>query len=83
VRGSGGRAVWSVSGKNQKIAVEYGPNYPVGVVYAPQGREFICFEPMAGVTNVFNLAHEGKFPLQSVPESGRWKESFWIRPSGF
>ena len=83
VRGSGGRAVWSVSGKNQKIAVEYGPNYPVGVVYAPQGREFICFEPMAGVTNVFNLAHEGKFPLQSVAPSGRWKESFWIRPSGF
>jgi aldose 1-epimerase len=38
---------------------------------------------MAGVTNVFNLAHEGKFPVQSVPPSGQWRESFWIKPSGF
>jgi aldose 1-epimerase len=82
-RESNGRAVFSVEGKKQKLAVEYGPNYPVSVVYAPSGRRFICFEPMAGVTNVFNLGHEGKFPLQSVPAGGRWKESFWIRPSGF
>jgi aldose 1-epimerase len=82
-RESNGRAVFSVEGKKQKLAVEYGPNYPVSVVYAPSGRGFICFEPMAGVTNVFNLGHEGKFPLQSVPAGGRWKESFWIRPSGF
>ena len=84
VREANGRAVFSVQGKSQKIAVEYGPNYPVAVIYAPQGRgSFICFEPMAGVTNVFNLAHEGKFPLQSVPAGGQWRESFWIRPSGF
>ena len=83
VRGANGRAVFSVTGKRQKLEVEYGPNYPVGVIYAPPGRAFICFEPMAGVTNVFNLAHEGKFPLQSVPPMGQWRESFWVRPSGF
>lgn len=72
-----------VQGKQQKVSVIYGPKYPVAVVYAPPGRGFICFEPMTGVTNVFNLAHQGKFPLQSVPAGGSWRESYWIRPSGF
>jgi aldose 1-epimerase len=54
------------------------------VVYAPKGREFVCFEPMAAVTNAFNLAHAGKYPeLQSVPAGGRWRESFWVTPGGF
>ncbi len=83
IRDKDGRAVFSVTGKSQKLEVLYGPNYPVAVVYAPPGRGFICFEPMAGVTDVFNLAHAGKFPLQSVPARGQWRESFWIRPSGF
>jgi aldose 1-epimerase len=82
-RGADGRAAFWVQGKIQKVAVEYGPNYPVAVIYAPPGRGFICFEPMAGVTNVFNLGHEGKFPLQSVAPGAQWRESFWIRPSGF
>jgi aldose 1-epimerase len=72
-----------VQGKKQRVTVEFGPNYPVAVIYAPQGRDFICFEPMSGVTNVFNLSHEGKFPLQSIPAGGEWRESFWVRPSGF
>ena len=39
---------------------------------------------MTGLTNGFNLAHEGLFKnLQSVPSGGTWTESFWIRPSGF
>lgn len=74
---------FSVQGKQQKVSVIYGPKYPVAVVYAPPGRNFICFEPMTGVTNAFNLAQQGKFPLQSVPAGGSWRESFWIRPSGF
>ena len=63
--------------------MEYGPNYPVAVVYAPAGRGFICFEPMSGVTNAINLGHEGKFPLQTVAPGAKWRESYWIRPSGF
>ena len=82
-RGKDGKSVFFVQGKSQKLAVEYGPNYPVAVVYAPPGRGFICFEPMAGVTNAINLAHEGKFPLQTVAPGAKWRESFWIRPSGF
>lgn len=78
-----GRAEFWVMGKQQKVSVVYGAKYPVAVVYAPPGRGFICFEPMTGVTNAFNLGEQGKFPLQSVPAGGSWRESFWIRPSGF
>jgi aldose 1-epimerase len=45
---------------------------------------FICIEPMAGITNALNLAHRGVYKeLQSIPPGGAWQESFWIRPSGF
>lgn len=84
VRDASGRAHFWVRGKKQKISVLFGPRFPVGVVFAPKGRDFICFEPMTGVTNAFNLAHAGLYPeLQSVPPGGRWQESFWIRPEDF
>lgn len=77
------RAVFAVMGKTQKLEVIYGPKFPVAVVYAPPGRGFICFEPMAGPTDGFNLGHDGKFPLQTILPGATWRESFWIRPSGF
>ncbi len=83
-RDSSGRAAFWVEGAKQRIAVEFGPKYTVGVVYAPQGRNFICFEPMTGPTNAFNLAHQGIVKdLQTVRSGGQWSESFWIKPSGF
>lgn len=83
-RDAEGRAEFRMAGRKQSISVLFGPKYLVGVVWAPPGREFLCFEPMTGVTNAFNLAHEGKYgELQSVPPGGAWRESFWIRPSGF
>lgn len=73
-----------VQGEREKISVIYGPKYTVAVVYAPAGRDFICFEPMSAVTNAFNLAHAGIYKeLQTVPPGGAWRESFWIAPSGF
>lgn len=82
--GVDGDREFSVTGKQQKVSVVYGPKYPVSVVYAPAGRPFICFEPMTGVTNAFNLNHAGKYPeLQTVPANGVWRESFWVKASGF
>jgi len=84
VRESDGRAHFSVAGNREKISVVYGPKYTVAVVYAPPGRNFICFEPMAAITNAFNLAHAGTYKqLQFVPAGGEWRESFWIETSGF
>jgi aldose 1-epimerase len=45
----------------------------VAVVYAPSGKDFICFEPMSAPTNAFNLGMQ-----QSVAPGEVWRESFWI-----
>ncbi|MGH9664276.1 MAG: aldose 1-epimerase, partial [Bryobacteraceae bacterium] len=83
-RGADGRAQFSVEGGGKKISVFYGPAYTVAVVYAPPGKDYICFEPMTGVTNGFNLAHSGLYKdLQSIPAGQTWTGSFWIEPSGF
>ena len=83
-RESDGRAVFAVQAGSKKIEVLYGPQYQVAVIYAPRGTPFICFEPMAAITNGANLAHEGKYPeLQTVAPGGTWQESFWVRASGF
>ena len=84
VRGEDGRANFFVEGGiaeagHERITVSYGRKYTVAVVFAPSNREFICFEPMAAITNAFNLAHAGLYQeLQSVPAGGSWKESFWL-----
>ena len=54
---------------------------PAGPLNSPN---FICFEPMAGITNALNLAHKGAYKeLQYIKPGGTWQESFWIKPSGF
>ena len=79
VRDADGLARFRVEGGRERITVTYGPKYSVAVVYAPKGQDFICFEPMAAITNAFNLAHAGLYQeLQSVPAGATWKESFWL-----
>ena len=90
-RDASGNATMSVQGKSQKLEIAFGPKYRAAVVYAPspsaspsQDRNFICFEPMAGITNALNLAQKGIYKeLQSIPPGQTWVESFWVRPSGF
>jgi aldose 1-epimerase len=90
VRDARGRATMTVRGKAQRLDIEFGPNYRAAVVWAPKEtpggpeRNFICFEPMAAMTNGLNMAQKGLYKeLQSIPPGGTWRESFWIRPSGF
>jgi aldose 1-epimerase len=73
-----------VEGAGRRISVRFGPKFPIAVVYAPQDRNVICFEPMTAITNAFNLAHAGVYKdLPLIPPGETWKESFWIRASGF
>ncbi len=84
VRDASDRATFSVEGVHEKISVIYGPKFTVAVVFAPPGRQFVCFEPMSAITDGFNLAHAGLYKeLQSIPPGGVWRESFWIAPTGF
>ncbi len=83
-RGRDGRAIFSIQAATKRIEVLYGPRYQVAVIFAPPNQPFICFEPMAAITNGANLAHEGKYDeLQTVAPGGTWHESFWVRWSGF
>jgi aldose 1-epimerase len=98
VRDSQNRAAMKVKGKSQQLEILFGPKYNTAVVYSPKPRQsnaatparpaqnpnFICFEPMAGITDAMNLAHRGIYhDLQMLPPGQVWTESFWIRPSGF
>lgn len=78
VRDPGGRARFHVEGARERITVTYGPKYEIAVVYAPEGRDFICFEPMSAPTNAFNLGRH-----QSIVPGAEWRESFWIEAEGF
>ena len=80
IRDPDGRARFWVEAAGRRLTVTYGPRYTVAVVYAPAGRDFICFEPMAAITNAFNLAHAGEYTeLQHIPPGAQWRESFWVR----
>jgi aldose 1-epimerase len=89
VRDGAGLATMTLRGRQQRLDVAMGKNYRAVVVYAPKAtaasaNEFVCFEPMAGITDALNLAHKGLYrELQSIPPGQTWLERFWIRPSGF
>ena len=70
IRDANGRATFYVEGAGKKIEVVYGPKWLVAVVWEPPKRNFICFEPMAGITNGVNLAHDGKYPQQQTLAPG-------------
>ena len=88
-RDADGRAQFSIEAGNKKIELLFGPHNPVAVIWEPasppgQSFDFICIEPMAGITNAISLNPAGKYPdLQTVPAGGKWAESFWIRAKGF
>jgi len=86
IRDSSGKATLWVQGKSERLEVTFGPKYRAAVVYFPAGpgQNFICFEPMAGITDSMNLAQKGLYnELQYISPGQSWEESFWIKPSGF
>lgn len=99
IRDVDGRSIFSVTGKKQRIELQFGPKYLASVIYSPdpnaplpagatrrppQNPNFIAFEPMAGITDSMNLAQRGLYKEQQyIAPGGIWKESFWVKPSGF
>ena len=90
--------IYSPNPLNTGLGSQIPPPNPNAPVPAPSGRgrgqgaaanplatpNFICFEPMAGITNALNLGHKGVYKeLQYIQPGGAWQESFWIKPSGF
>jgi aldose 1-epimerase len=77
VREADGRAHFYIESGGKKVEAMFGPKYPVAIVWEPPNQEFICFEPMAGITNAVNMNK-----AQTVPAGGKWTESFWVRATG-
>jgi aldose 1-epimerase len=45
---------------------------------------FMCFEPMAGITDAMNLSQKGIYKEQQyIAPNQTWEASFWVKPSGF
>jgi aldose 1-epimerase len=83
IRGADGRAEFWLQGKAEKVSVLFGPKYDVAVVFTT-GRDTVAIEAMSAITNAFNLAQAGTYKdLQMIPPGGEWRESFWVRPTGF
>lgn len=77
LREADGRAHFSIESGGKKVEAMFGPKYPVAVVWEPTGQEFICFEPMSGITNAVNMNK-----AQTVQPGAKWTESFWIKTTG-
>jgi aldose 1-epimerase len=83
IRDANGLGEFWIQGKTEKVSVIYGPKYDVAVVVAAD-RDYVVMEAMSAITNAFNLAHQGIYKdLQMVAPDGEWRESFWVKPSGF
>jgi len=67
--------------------VSKGPPVPLNGTVAgavPAERGSIAIEPMAGISNSMNAAQAGTYTeLQSIPPTGFWEESFWLKPTGY
>jgi aldose 1-epimerase len=95
VRDDTGSATLSLRGSRQHVRVELGSKFRAAVVYAPQPTprvaddapfrgDFVCLEPMAGITNAMNLAHRGVYKdLQYIAPGQTWEERFRITAEGF
>ncbi len=69
-------------GKN-RLTVGFGPKFRVGIIYAPSGKDHVCFEPMTAPTDALHLTREGLCEeLQQVAAGETWTEHFWMEPRG-
>ena len=84
VRDRNGRAEFVLEGKKERVTVVYGPKYTAAMLYGTPQTQFLSIQPLAAVSNGFNLSHDGSYKgLQFIAPGAVWAESFWIRPSGF
>lgn len=81
-------AVFTIRAGDQEVETSFGQHYPVAIVWEPddaQGnpRDFICIEPMAGMTDQLNLAAKGLAQQpQTVAPGERWIGRFTVSTSG-
>jgi len=70
-------AVFAISAGSRRMAVELLEGYRYAQIYAPEGKDFIAFEPMTAPTN----ALESGRGLTIVPPGGTYRTVFRIEVS--
>lgn len=68
-----GTQAW-VEGGNRRITMTYESGYPFGVLYAPQGANFLAIEPMTAPTNPF----AGLWPLGVAGHGEEFSATFTV-----
>lgn len=53
----GDAPAFSVADARRRIELRFDSGYPVAQVYAPEGSDFICFEPMTAPVNALSSGH--------------------------
>ena len=73
-------ATFVLAGGGRRIGVTFLEGYPYSQVYAPRGKDFICFEPMTAPTNALRSGRG----LRLVPPGETFAAAFRIqvRPAG-
>lgn len=80
-REESGYALFQLTGTKKQLTVGFGPKFPVGVIYAPGAKNYVCFEPMTAPTDALHLSQSRLCePLQEVGPGETWTEHFWIEP---
>jgi galactose mutarotase-like enzyme len=67
-------ARWRAAGGEETVTVTFGPGYDFAQVFAPDGQEFICFEPMTAPCDALNSG-DG---LRIVPPGAEHRGEFSV-----
>lgn len=70
----GSRSHFSVAGAGRTVTVELASGYPAAQLFAPAGKDFICFEPMTAPTNALRSG----VGLRRVPAGDAFSAVFSI-----
>jgi aldose 1-epimerase len=70
-------ATFALEGGGRRIEVVFEENYPVAQVFAPDGKDFVCFEPMTAPTNAL-VSGDG---LRRINPGAQFSARFSIRVS--
>ena len=65
-------AVFAVSAGGRRIEVAFGEGYPCAQIFAPDGEEVICFEPMTAPTNALRSGDQLRFANPGLPFSAEF-----------
>lgn len=77
-----GESIMWLDVAGDKIAVDMGTEYKVGVVYAPptEQKAYVCLEPMLAPTNAFFLAQREQWnALKWLQKGGEYSAAFQLR----